>query len=65
MKEHENPVDFIEDVLQNNYQFFVPGGTRILGALKKDPRPELKTVMQTRMVTFPYRGVTPTWVIDM
>ena len=64
-KEYEKPVDFIEDVLENDYKFLVPGGTRILEALKKDPRPEIKTAMQSRLVTFPYRGVHPPWVIDM
>ena len=64
-KEYEKPVDFIQDVLENDYKFLVPGGTRILEALKKDPRPKIKTAMQKRLVTFPYHGVHPPWVIDM
>ena len=64
-KEYETPVDYIGDVLENNYEFLVPGGTRILGVLQKDPRKKFKTAMQTRLVAFPFRGVQPPWVIDM
>ena len=64
-KEYEKPVDYIEDVLETDYKFCVPGGTRILGVLQKDPRDKIKTAMQTRLVAFPFRGVQPPWVIDM
>ena len=64
-KEYEKPVDHIEDVLENDYKFCVAGGTRILGALQKDPRDKFMTVMQTRLVTYPFRGVHPPWAIDM
>ena len=64
-KDYEKPVDVIGDVLENDYKFLVPGGTRILGALKNDPRPDFKTAMQTRLVDFPFRGVQPPWIIDM
>ena len=63
--EYEKPVDFIQDVLDNDYKFLVPGGTHILEALKKDPRPKIKIAMQKRLVVFPFRGVRPPWVTDM
>ena len=64
-KVYEKPVDYIEDVLENDYKFCVPGGTRIFGVLQKDPRKEFKDVMQNRLVAFPFRGVQPPWVREM
>ena len=64
-KEYEKPVDFIQDVLEKDYKFLVPGGTRIFEALQKDPRPKIKTAMQKHLVTYPFRGVHPPWVMNM
>ena len=63
--EYEKPVNSIQDVLDNNYKFLVAGGTRILEALKKDPREQIKTAMQNHLVVYPFRGVHPPWVIEM
>ena len=64
-KEYEKPVDFIQDALEKDYKFLVPGGTRIFEALQKDPRPKIKTAMQKHLVTYPFRGVHPPWVMNM
>ena len=64
-KEYEKPVDFTGDVLEKEYKFFVPGGTTVHEALKLDPRSDIQTLLGTRLVTYPYRGVHPKEVIDM
>ena len=65
IKEYEEPIDKVETVLEKGYQFLVPGGTRILLALKKDPRPAVKSLMEKHLIEFPFRGFHPPWVIGM
>ena len=65
IKEYEEPIDKVENVLEKGYGFLVPGGTRISLALKKDPRPAVKALMQNHLIEFPFRGFHPPWVIEM
>ena len=63
-KEYEPPVDYIEDVLDNEYSFLCPESF-LLGTLKKDPRSQVRIAVEKHLTSYPFKGVHPPWVINM
>ena len=62
-KEYEPHVDYIDDVISNNYDFLIPKSF-LLEALKKDPRPAVQLALKNQLTAYPFKGFHPPWVID-
>ena len=64
-KEHEKPIDTIQDLLESGLKFYYPARTAFARALAIDPRAEIKQVMEHHAVGFPFFGDPPPWTIEM
>ena len=64
-KEHEQPIDTIQDLLDSGLTLFYPAKSGYSRALAEDPRMEVQQVMKKQASGFPFFGLAPSWVIDM
>ena len=64
-KEHEQPIDTMQDLLDSGLTLFYPANTGYSRFLAEDSKAEIQQVMKDQASGFPFFGVAPPWVIDM
>ena len=64
VKEFEEPIDTIQDLLDSGLQTYYPGKTAIAKFLISYPTKQMKQIMTSKGTQFPFAGKIPSYVED-
>ena len=63
-KEYEQPIDTVQDLVEDGRPLYIPSKTSIFSALRDDSRESVQLIMKARSKAYPFAGVNPPWVVE-